>query len=293
MDISKSPTFNRPEFVVTTLQPPQGVDLETKRSLLQRTWDIEAIRKSLVVIILVIAWETYVQIANVDPLLFPSFTSTALALWKLVASGEIFLKAWFSFKILFIGYPLGLLIAAVLVIVAWSSRIGRDFLSLITSIFQPLPAIALLPLATLWFGFGQPSLVFVTIHSIIWAVSLSAFAGFTSTGRTLVMVGENYGLKDLQLMRLVLFPAALPAILAGLRIGWAFAWRTLIGAELVFGAVSGKGGLGWMVFENSDWLRTDNVFATMLVIILIGLAIENFVFVAIEKRTVRKWATQS
>lgn len=284
---------DRPEFVVTDLQPPTGVDLEIRRNLLHRIWEVEPVRKAVAVLILIVTWEAYVQIAKVDPLLFPSFSSTTAALWNSVVSGEIFVKAWYSFQILFIGYPLGVLLAAILVIGASAHRIGRDFLSLITATFQPLPAIALLPLATLWFGFGQPSLVFVTIHSIVWAVSLSTLAGFTSVGRTMVMVGENYGVTGLRLMRLVLIPAALPSILAGLRIGWAFAWRTLIGAELVFGAVSGKGGLGWMVFENSDWLRTDKVFATMLVIIIIGLAVENLVFVAIEKRTVRKWATQS
>ena len=287
------PPADRPEIVIADVQPPSGVDLVIERGLLRRIWEQEAVRKAAVVLILIVAWEGYAQLAGVNPLLFPTFSSTATALWGAIITGEVFVKAWFSFQILFIGYPLGVLIAAILVIGASATRIGRDFLSLITSIFQPLPAIALLPLATLWFGFGQPSLVFVTIHSIVWAVSLSTLAGFTSVGRTLVMVGENYGVTGLNLMRLVLIPAALPAILAGLRIGWAFAWRTLIGAELIFGAVSGKGGLGWMVFENSDWLRTDKVFATMLVIILIGLAIENLVFVAIEKRTVQKWATQS
>lgn len=284
---------DRPEILVANVQPLKGVDLEIERGILRRIWEQEVVRKTVVVLILIVAWEGYTRLADVNPLLFPTFSSTGSALWGAVVSGEVFVKAWFSFQILFIGYPLGVLIAAILVIAASATRIGRDFLSLITSIFQPLPAIALLPLATLWFGFGLPSLVFVTIHSIVWAVSLSTLAGFTSVGRTLVMVGENYGVTGLQIMRLVLIPAALPAILAGLRVGWAFAWRTLIGAELIFGAVSGKGGLGWMVFENSDWLRTDKVFATMLVIILIGLAIEFLVFVAIEKRTVQKWETQS
>ncbi len=285
-------TVRRPDFLAGEVRAPAGVDLEIERSWLQRQMEKEWVRKTLVILTLAAAWELYTAIGDVNPLLFPSLSSTLAALADVTLSGEIFVKAWFSFRILFMGYPLGIMLAALLVILASASRIGRDFLSLITSIFQPLPAIALLPLATLWFGFGEPSLVFVTIHSIVWAVSLSTLAGFGAVGRTLVMVGENYGVHGLNLMRLVLIPAALPAILSGLRIGWAFAWRTLIGAELIFGAVSGAGGLGAMVFENSDWLRTDRVFATMVVIILVGLAIENLVFVAIEKRTVRRWATQ-
>ncbi|QBY02612.1 ABC transporter permease [Rhodophyticola sp. CCM32] len=284
---------DRPDFVVEDLRAPEGVDLDVELGLFRRIMEREAVRKALVIVILIAAWEIYTTIGSVNPLLFPSFTSTFAALIDVTLSGEIFVKAWFSFRILFFGYPLGIALAAILVILASASRLGRDFLSLITSIFQPLPAIALLPLATLWFGFGEPSLVFVTIHSIVWAVSLSTLAGFGAVGRTLVMVGENYGVSGLGLMRLVLVPAALPSILTGLRIGWAFAWRTLIGAELIFGAVSGAGGLGAMVFENSDWLRTDRVFATMVVIIMVGLVIENLIFVNIEKRTVRRWGTQS
>ena len=288
-----SDTPKRPDKVFEDLRTPSGVDLEIERSWLQRQMEKEWARKTLVVALLAATWEIYTILGDVNSLLFPSLSATLAALADVTVSGEIFVKAWYSFRILFMGYPLGILLAALLVILASSHRIGRDFLSLITSIFQPLPAIALLPLATLWFGFGEPSLVFVTIHSIVWAVSLSTLAGFGAVGRTLVMVGENYGVHGLNLMRLVLVPAALPAILSGLRIGWAFAWRTLIGAELIFGAVSGAGGLGAMVFENSDWLRTDKVFATMVVIIMVGLAIENLVFVAIERRTVRRWATQS
>ncbi len=77
-------------------------------------------------------------------------------------------------------------------------------------------------------------------------------------------------------------PAALPSILAGLKIGWAFAWRTLIAAELVFGASSGKGGLGWYIFQNRNELYTDKVFAGLAVVVLIGLLVENLVFGSIR-----------
>lgn len=87
----------------------------------------------------------------------------------------------------------------------------------------------------------------------------------------------------------ILIPAALPAILSGLKIGWAFAWRTLIAAELVFGAASGRGGLGWYIFQNRNELYTDRVFAGLVLVILIGLVIENVVFSAFERLTVRRW----
>ena len=106
------------------------------------------------------------------------------------------------------------------------------------------------------------------------------------------MVGQNYGLGTFSLVRRILVPAAFPAILTGLKIGWAFAWRTLIAAELVFGVSSGKGGLGWYIFENRNQLETANVFAGLFTVILIGLVVENGVFATIVRRTIRRWGMQ-
>lgn len=103
------------------------------------------------------------------------------------------------------------------------------------------------------------------------------------------MAGRNYGLRGLRYVAHILIPAALPALLAGLRIGWAFAWRTLIAAELVFGASSGQGGLGWYIFQNRNELYTDNVFAGLVVVILIGLLVENLIFNTLERITVKRW----
>ena len=88
-------------------------------------------------------------------------------------------------------------------------------------------------------------------------------------------------------------PAAFPSILTGLKIGWAFAWRTLIAAELVFGVSSGQGGLGWFIFENRNLLDIPSVFAGLLTVITIGLVVENLIFRTIERKTIRKWGLQS
>jgi len=91
---------------------------------------------------------------------------------------------------------------------------------------------------------------------------------------------------------LLLIPAAFPAILAGLKIGWAFAWRTLIAAELVFGVSSRSGGLGWYIFEARSELETAKVFAGLFTVIVIGLFVESVIFRAIENRTVLRWGMQ-
>ncbi len=99
---------------------------------------------------------------------------------------------------LLIGYAVGVVLAAVLTVLAISTRIGTDLLETLTAMFNPLPAIALLPLALIWFGLGNGSLVFVLVHSVLWAVALNTHAGFLAVSQTLRMVGRNYGLRGLR-----------------------------------------------------------------------------------------------
>ncbi|MBU2409463.1 MAG: ABC transporter permease subunit, partial [Gammaproteobacteria bacterium] len=150
----------------------------------------------------------------------------------------------------------------------------------------------LLPLTLIWFGLGQASIVFVLVHSVLWAVALNTHSGFRSVSSTLRMVGRNYGLTGFSYVAKILIPAAFPSILAGLKIGWAFAWRTLIAAELVFGVSSGSGGLGWFIYESKNQLEIPSVFAGLLIVIAIGFVIENVCFAYLERISVRKWGMQ-
>ena len=172
------------------------------------------------------------------------------------------------------------------------SKVPDPRLDRLTAMFNPLPAIALLPLALLWFGLGTPSIVFVLIHSVLWPVSLNTHSGFLAVTDTLRMAGNNYGLTGIRFVLKILIPAAFPSILTGLKIGWAFAWRTLIAAELVFGVSSGSGGIGWFIFENRNQLDIASVFAGLLTVIIIGLFMESVVFRSVEERTVRRWGMQ-
>jgi NitT/TauT family transport system permease protein len=133
---------------------------------------------------------------------------------------------------------------------------------------------------------------FILVHAVLWAVALNSYVGFQGVSPTQRMVGQNYGLRGVMFAVKILIPAALATVLSGMKIGWAFAWRTLIGAELVFGATTRGGGLGWHIFENSELLRTKQVFAGLFMIILIGVVVEYVIFRTLELRTVRRWGMQ-
>jgi NitT/TauT family transport system permease protein len=281
----------RPEFVARSQDKAFGV-VQKPLTPWERAYGNSAVRKVALLIVLAAAWEIYARKLD-SPLLFPTFTATVEAFVHAIASGVIPQRTWASIRVLLEGYAVGLVLAALLTAFATASRVGTDLLETLTSMFNPLPSIALLPLAMLWFGLGNGSLIFVLIHAVLWSVALNTHAGFRSISQTLRMVGRNYGLTGPRYVLQILIPAAFPSILTGLKIGWAFAWRTLIAAELVFGVSQGSGGLGWFIFENKNLLEIANVFAGLFTVILIGLLVENLIFRNIEQRTIHKWGMQN
>ena len=110
------------------------------------------------------------------------------------------------------------------------------------------------------------------VHANLWSVALNTTSGFNASSSTLSLVGRNYGLGGFAYVSQILVPAAFPSILTGLKIGWAFAWRTLIASELVFGVSTGSGGLGWHIYENKNQPESPNRFAGRLTASLSGRA---------------------
>lgn len=280
----------RPEYE-RKLEPFTELPVERALPWTARLWAQGWVRKSVILVVLALIWEVTARWQN-NELLLPTFIATAQALIEGIRSGELVDKVAISLSVLLQGYAIGVLAAFILTTLAVSTQLGRDLLDTLTSMLNPLPAIALLPLALLWFGIGRGSLVFVLVHSVLWPMALNTYAGFQGVAETLRMAGRNYGLRGIPYVLQILVPAALPAILSGLKIGWAFAWRTLIAAELVFGASSGKGGLGWYIFQNRNELYTDKVFSGLAAVILIGLLVENIVFRTLERATVQRWGMQ-
>jgi len=270
-------------------QPSEQAIAEIARPLsaAEKIWNQAIVRKVVILLVLTAAWQVYAQRLD-NTLMFPTFSSTAAALWDALLKGELGNRVLVSIRVLLGGYAIGILLATVLAALANGTRLGNDLLEVLTAMFNPLPAIALLPLALLWFGLGNGSITFVLIHAVLWPVALSTHSGFASIGGTIRMVGRNYGLTGLRYVLQILIPAAFPAILTGLKNGWAFAWRTLIAAELVFGVSSGSGGIGWFIYENKNQLEIAYVFAGLLTVIGIGVTMDSL-FRLVEQRTVKRW----
>jgi NitT/TauT family transport system permease protein len=289
--MSSVPPADRPE-IYNAVDAAAVEVLEEPLAGWRRLYAHGAVRKAVVLAALAALWEIYARLLG-NPLVFPTLSATLGALGAGLANGELPRAAGYTLALLLEGYAAGLAVAVLLTAFAAATRIGADLLETLTAMFNPLPSIALLPLALIWFGLGSGSVIFVLIHAVLWSVALATLTGFRGVGATLRMVGRNYGLSRLGYITRLLVPAAFPSILTGLKVGWAFAWRTLIAAELVFGVSSGSGGLGWYVFEKKNQLLIPEVFAGLLTVILFGLLIENVVFRVIELHTVRRWGMQA
>lgn len=288
----------RPEFERDDVGEASTTDVARRLTLWERITDLDIVRKFTILLVLLVIWELYTRLSTVSELILPKFSTTFAALIEAIWSEQLLYMIWNSITVLLTGYFIGLVIATLLTTAATATRFGSDVLSTITAMFNPLPAIALLPLALLWFGLGADAIVFTLLHSVIWPVALNAHTGFMSVSDTQRMVGRNYGLKGLMYVIKILIPAAFPSILMGMKIGWAFAWRTLIAAELVFGGSisdtsEASGGLGWFIFANQMDLQIPHVFAGLFAVIVVGVLVENLVFNAIEAKTVRRWGMQA
>jgi NitT/TauT family transport system permease protein len=281
----------RPEFVQEPIDASGLGDVARQLGFWEKLSNNDPFRRAVFLAVLLAIWELYARWLN-SPLLFPTFSETAGVFWRDLLNGTLVDRTLTSLQPLIIGYVVGLLLAGILTTLAVMSRVASDALTTLSAMFNPLPAIAILPLALIWFGLGIPSLVFVIVHSVLWAVAVNTLTGFRSVPETLRLSGRNYGLKGVRYVLHILVPAAFPAILAGLKIGWAFGWRTLVAAELVFGVSSRSGGLGWYIFQARAELDTPTVFAGLFAVILIGLFVESAIFRVIEARTVQRWGME-
>ena len=187
------------------------------------------------------------------------------------------------------GLGIGALLALVLSGLSVTSRIVGAVYNLLVSVFDLLPGVALLPILMITVGANELSILILVIHSVIWPMSRSLIDAFRATPAIYLEAGKNIGLGKMGLLFGVYMPSSFAAMLSGLKVGWARAWRGLISAEMIFGAAQSAGIGVYINNARTVWIDYPSVYAALILIVLVGVIMEYGVFQTIERCTVQKW----
>lgn len=239
--------------------------------------------------VLLLAWEAAAKFSGVSPLLLPPVEQVAEAFWNGMVSGTLFLQTVFSLAIIALGFLISIALALLLGVAARLSPFAERLADTLTAMAHPLPGMALLPLIVIWFGTGAPAVTIVIVHACLWSMLLSLETGMKSAPALYTDLGQSFSMGRLRIILEILLPASMAHLLEGFRVGWARAWRALISAEMIFGAIGATGGLGWYIFKERTMMHTAGLFAGILLVAVIGMLVEELVFERLEKRTLRKW----
>ena len=184
-----------------------------------------------------------------------------------------------------IGYAISVVLGILLgMMLAWSKFLEDTVGHLVLSL-QSLPSVCWLPIALLWFGLHESAIIFVTVMGSMLAVTQATKAGFDNVPRILSLAGSNLGAKGPQLFWHVLLPASLPYLMDGLRQGWAFAWRSLVQGEMLYGAL----GLGQLLTAGRDLDDINQVVAIMVLIAFLGYAVDGILFRRLDTSLRERW----
>ena len=241
------------------------------------------------VIVLALFWQLTAWSGLFSDLIFPGLDQIFLALLKSLKDGTLVKQIAFSLSIIIQGLIIAAAAALILALTAYFSKNAAGLIDTLTALAHPLPGIALMPLILIWFGSGKTAILIVIIHSVLWPLILNLSTGFNSIPDIYTLIAKNYRLNKLEFMFKILIPASFPYFISGLKIAWARSWRALISAEMLFGAINSLGGLGWYIFQKRVFFDLPGVFAGIIVIIFIGVTVEDFIFKKLETNTVRKW----
>jgi NitT/TauT family transport system permease protein len=191
---------------------------------------------------------------------------------------------------LLIGYALGLLFGLPLGLLTARFKFCEDTLGVIALAFQTLPSVCWVPLALLWFGQTEAAMLFVVIMGTLWSVVIATDNGVRTVPPIYARAARTMGSKRLHTWIKVIVPASLPFIVSGMKQGWAFAWRSLMAAEIYVTILSGFG-LGYLLQAGRELQAMDQVIGIMLVIIVIGVLADKILFSPWERFLYRRWGT--
>jgi NitT/TauT family transport system permease protein len=236
---------------------------------------------------LVGVWEL-VYLAGVKPsYALPGPAAVARVFWETVQDGRALEAVWTSVSRGAVGFAMSLVIGTLLGLAMWASRWLRAAVGPIVSGLQSLPSVAWVPAAIIWFQLSNAAIYTVVLLGAVPSIANGLLSGFKQVPPLFDRVGRVLGLSAFGRVRLVLLPAALPGYLGGLRQGWAFAWRSLMAAELITYSPSLGQGLGQLLNIGRELSQMSLVITSIALILVVGVAIELLVFAPLERRVLQ------
>lgn len=231
-------------------------------------------------------WEIVAWAGVFPHRLFPTLEEVALSFYQLTVSGILPHHAIETVIRLLSGFTLAAVFGVTIGVLMGRSRRAEDIFLPLVSICAPIPGLAYAPLFLLWFGLGNFSAVLLVGFVAAFPIIFNSWTGVKAVKEIWVRSAQSMGADDRRLFSHVILPGALPYILTGLRLGLAQAWRILVAVEMLAAV---PWGLGWLIFGAREFLNTDVMMAGIVVIAIIGLTLEKFVFEKIEHYTVVRW----
>ncbi|MBI4209268.1 MAG: ABC transporter permease [Deltaproteobacteria bacterium] len=242
--------------------------------------------KSLIFLILLIGiWEAGSRAELWPDYLFPSPSAIGSTLIDGVKDGSILIGIGVSLWRILLGYGLSVVGGVLLGLLIGRVQVLDQTLGVLLVGLQSLPSIAWFPLAILWFGLSEGAILFIVVMGAFQSIVIATDAGVRGISPLYVNVARNLGAKGFQFYWRLLIPATLPAIVTGMKQGWAFAWRSLIAGEMIFGNL----GLGYLLMKGRELNNMDEVLAVMVVIIVFGLCVDQLLFRRVEKKIHQRW----
>jgi NitT/TauT family transport system permease protein len=235
--------------------------------------------------LLLSVWALLAKLRVWPPYLFPPPWGVGQALWAGFSDHSFWIGIAVTMKRMLIGYSLSVLLGMVLGLGLGSSKLLEETFGGLLVSLQSLPSICWIPLAVLWFGLSEKAILFVVLMGSLLSVTIAMEDGRKQMPRIYGMAGRNLGARGFRLFWSVLLPASLPYIVSGLKQGWAFGWRSLIQAEMIFLSL----GLGQLLMMGRDLSDMSQVIAVMVLIIALGYIVDRLVFKTIERRLQQRW----
>lgn len=233
-------------------------------------------------LLFLILWHLLSRTDLFHELVLPSPLPVARGMAADILSGELSRGLFHSLGLTLAALAPALVFSLGMAAAAYYSSRAEAFLGLLSSLFHPLPGMALLPLLIIWTGLGRHILVLIVFHSALWPLYVNLRSGLSQVSELWINVGRNYGFSRGRIFFRILLPGSFPSFVAGMKIGWARSWRAVIASEMIFGSIGSRGGLGWYLFNKRLFMDVPGLYGGILILMAVGLLVEDLLFSRLE-----------